>query len=310
MTDSATEFRPTLADASPTVALPIAASHSRWRDLLELVKPRMNLLILGTTAVGFYCAALDGRAWLRLPDTLIGTGLCAAGAAILNQLIERHYDARMPRTRNRPLPTGRISPAEALVLGILAGIAGGLYLLLRVNALTAILGTATLLSYVAVYTPLKRHTTLNTIVGAVPGAIPPLMGWTAVTGSLSITALPLFAILFVWQIPHFLAIATMYRDDYRAGGFKMLPVDDGDLTATSRQILIYTAALFPVSMTPVLVHLAGWPYAAAALAMDLVFGYYAVKMAQRRLRPDARKLFFASILYLPALLAVLMLDRT
>ncbi len=283
--------------------------RTRWGDFFELMKPRMNLLVLGTTMVG-YCTAMQLRSqWLGIPNVLIGTALCAAAAAILNQLVERRYDALMARTANRPLPTGRISPGEALTLGIGCGIAGTLYLLFFVNGLTALLGVLTLASYVVIYTPLKRLTTLNTIAGAIPGAIPPVMGWTAVTGSLAPAALAMFGILFVWQIPHFLAIATLYRDDYRRGGFKMLPVNDPSLAATGRQIMLYSVALFPMSLAPAMIHLSGSIYVAAALLLDTVFLIFAINCAFRRTRLDARKLFFASIIYLPVLLTVMMLDR-
>jgi protoheme IX farnesyltransferase len=294
-----------LSAATPVVATP----ESTWRDFYELLKPRMNLLILGTTTVGFSIAARTTADWTRLPNTLVGTALCAASAAILNQYLEREYDGLMRRTADRPLPTGRIAPAHALLYGVAAGMLGGLYLLVFVNWLTAMLGSATLLSYVLVYTPLKRLTTLNTIVGAVPGAVPPMMGWTAVTGSLAAPAWALFGVLFVWQIPHFLAIATLYRDDYRLGGFKMLPVNDPTLAATSKQILLYSAAMLPVSLLPAMVGVAGEIYTVAAVLLGVGFFAFCVSCATRRTRAEARKLFFASIIYLPVLLAVLMLDR-
>jgi protoheme IX farnesyltransferase len=293
-----------------TATTPIASPpDSAWRDFYELVKPRMNLLILGTTTVGFSIAARTTAEWTRLPNTLFGTALCAASAAILNQYLEREYDGLMPRTAQRPLPTGRIAPVHALVLGIVTGILGGLYLLLFVNWMTAMLGSATLLSYVLVYTPLKRVTTLNTIVGAIPGAVPPMMGWTAVTGSLAAPAWALFGVLFVWQIPHFLAIATLYREDYRLGGFKMLPVNDPTLRATGRQILLYSAAMLPVSLLPTMVGVSGEIYTIAAVLLGVGFFAFCMSCATRRTRAEARKLFFASIIYLPVLLAVLMLDR-
>jgi protoheme IX farnesyltransferase len=296
--------------ATDICELSVVTAESSWRDYYELIKPRMNLLILGTTTVGFSLAARTMDDWNRLPNALIGTALCAASAAILNQLLEKQYDARMDRTANRPLPTGRISERQALILGILAGLLGGCYLLLLVNWMTALLGTATLTSYVLVYTPLKRLTTLNTIVGAIPGAVPPMMGWTAVTGSLALPALALFGILFVWQIPHFLAIATLYRDDYRRGGFKMLPVDDPDLRRTGRQILLYSAALFPVSLLPVMAGVAGRVYTVSAVVLGVMFFAFALSCANRRTRVEARKLFFVSIIYLPVLLAILMMDQT
>jgi protoheme IX farnesyltransferase len=286
-----------------------ALSAASWRDFYELLKPRMNLLILGTTTVGFSVAARTTEQWWHLPPTLAGTALCAASAAILNQVLEKEHDGKMRRTNNRPLPTGRISTRQATALGIAAGILGGVTLLLFVNWMTALLGTATLTSYILVYTPLKRVTTLNTIVGAIPGAIPPVMGWTAVTGSLAPPALALFGILFVWQVPHFLAIATLYREDYRLGGFKMLPVDDPGLRRTSRQMVLYSAALLPVSLMPVMAQAAGRVYTVSAVVLGIMFFAFAVSCATRRTRSEARKLFFASIIYLPVLLAILMMDQ-
>jgi heme o synthase len=299
----------TATDISVVLPGALAARRSPWRDFYELLKPRMNLLVLGTTTVGFSLAAKTSLDWLKLPNALVGTAFCAAGAAILNQWMERDYDARMKRTAHRPLPTGRVSSGHALVLGLAAGIAGGLWLLIFVNGITAMLGSATLASYVLIYTPLKRLTTLNTIVGAVAGAIPPMMGWTAVTGHLAAPAWALFGILFVWQIPHFLAIATIYREDYQRGGFMMLPVNDPTLVATSRQILLYSAALLPVSLLPAMVGVGGRIYAVAAVALGAGFFAFAVSCAKNRTRAEARQLFFASIIYLPVLLAVLMMDQ-
>jgi heme o synthase len=292
------------------IAPPIPRPRRLGADLLELIRPRMNLLVLGTTMVGCCMAANSPHDWLRLPPTLIGTALCAASASILNQVVERRYDALMPRTAHRPLPTGRVSVRFAAILGIVSGILGGLCLFLLVNTLTAILGIATLGSYVALYTPMKRRTTLNTVVGAIPGAIPPVMGWTAIAGSISLPAATLFAILFVWQIPHFLAIAILYKEDYRKGGFKMLPVSDTYLRMTGWQIILNTAALLPVSLMPAIVHLAGEFYFVSALVFGLIFLGYAIHCARARTRLSARKLFFASIIYLPLLLTMLMLDRT
>jgi protoheme IX farnesyltransferase len=290
-------------------AAAVAGAPGRARVFYELIKPRMNLLVLGTTAVGYDMAAQWGPDWRRLPQTLLGTAFCAASAAVLNQLIERDADGRMARTNRRPLPTGRVSPTEAAWIGLAAGIIGVATLWLTVNSVTALLGLTTLVSYVAIYTPLKRLTTLNTIIGAIPGAIPPVMGWTAVTGSLTTQVWALFAILFVWQVPHFLAIATIYRDDYKAGGFKMLPVDDASLSATSRQILFFSAALIPASFLPSMLGLAGQAYLVAAIVLDAMFIYFAAHCAMHRTRLAARKLFLFSIIYLPVLLAIMMVDK-
>jgi len=286
-----------------------AFAASRVNDFYELTKPRMNLLVVLTTAVGFYMASPGAIEWLLLLHTALGTALTAAGAAVLNQLVERDFDKLMPRTKNRPLPAGRVSPIEALLYGTILGVSGVGYLAMLVNPLTATLGAVTLLSYLFIYTPMKRWTTLNTVIGAVPGAIPPMMGVTAVTGVLSVQAISLFAILFFWQMPHFLAIAILYRQDYAAGGFKMLPVVDEDLSCTGHQIVLYALALVPASLMPVMAHMAGAMYFAAAVVLGLMFLGYGIACAVRKTRVDAKKLFFASIIYLPLLLLVMMIDR-
>jgi protoheme IX farnesyltransferase len=290
-------------------AISAQAAPSKWVDFYELTKPRMNFLVLLTTLVGFYMASSAKLDWMLLIPALIGTALTAGGASVLNQFIERDLDALMPRTRNRPLAAGRVDAGDALAWGIGLGLIGVATLVCFVNVLTAMLGAITLLSYVFVYTPLKRMTTLNTVIGAVPGAIPPVMGFTAVHGVLSPQALALFAILFFWQMPHFLAIAILYRRDYAMAGFKMLPVVDEDLSVTARQILLYAVTLIPVSLMPTYVGLAGQAYFAVALMLGLAFLSFGVSCAVSRERLDARKLFFASIIYLPALLGVMMLDR-
>jgi protoheme IX farnesyltransferase len=282
------------------------APRTRAVDFYELTKPRMNFLVVITTMVGFILAS-RGIEWLRLINTIVGTFLTASAASVLNQLIERKFDALMPRTKNRPLPCKRISPVEAIVYGIALGLSGITYLAILVNPLTALLGAITLLSYVGVYTPLKRRSTLNTVVGAIPGAIPPVMGFTAATGAITPASLALFGILFLWQMPHFLAIAVLYKRDYEMGGFKMLPCVDEALTA--RQMVVYSLGLLPVSLMPVPLQLAGAIYFTAAVLLGLAFLSFAVSCAATRDRRDARKLFFASIIYLPVLLAVMMIDK-
>jgi heme o synthase len=307
-----TETSPDILDTDPAdLHVPVAAGahKSRLVDLYELTKPRMNFLVVITTAVGYYMAVRYSFEWARLLHTIFGTAMTAAGASVLNQFIEREYDALMPRTSDRPLPAGRIAPADALFFGITFGVAGVAYLALAVNVLTAVLGGVTLLSYVFVYTPLKRVTPFNTVVGAVPGAIPPMMGVTAVTGAVSPEALALFAILFLWQMPHFLAIAILYRDDYAAGGFKMLPVVDRDLSVTGRQIVLYSIALIPASIVPVSLGMAGVNYFVTAMLLGLAFLSFGISCAATGTRSDARKLFFSSILYLPLLFAGLMIDK-
>jgi protoheme IX farnesyltransferase len=292
-------------DAAPSRA----KSASRWNDFYELTKPRMNFLVLATTMVGFYMAARTSQDWARLPYALVGTAMAAAAASIFNQHWEREYDALMPRTRRRPLVTGRVQPAEALLMGALLATGGLLLLGFFVNRLTLVLAASTVAGYVLVYTPSKRFTTLNTVIGAVPGAIPFAMGYTAVTGALSREALALFCILFVWQMPHFLAIAILYRKDYAAGGFRMLPVIDENLSMTGRQIVLYSITLIPVSLVPVMLNMAGAVYLTAAVLLGLGFLSFAISCATTKSRVDARKLFFASIIYLPLLMTFLMIDR-
>jgi heme o synthase len=283
------------------------ATPSRLADFYELTKPRMNMLVSITTMVGFCIASRDGINWFRLLNTLVGTFLTASSAGVINQFIERDLDQLMPRTQNRPLPARRISPTEALLFGIALGAVGIAYLAIAVNALTASLAAFTLISYLALYTPMKRYSTLNTVIGAVPGAIPPVMGFAAATGGISAQAMAMFGILFFWQMPHFLAIAVLYKRDYDLAGFKMLPCVDEALTA--RQMVIYSLALLPVSLLPFPLGMAGTVYFTAAVLLGLAFLSFAISCAATRTRLDARKLFFASIIYLPVLLAIMMIDK-
>ena len=309
---------PDLDDAiSPAAAAPIR----RFVDYYELIKPRMNLLVLATTAMGYYMAAHGAANWLRFIHTLLGTALLAAGAAVLNQHWERGHDANMNRTARRPIPAGRIGAKEALILGIAFTTIGMVELFLRVNPLTAMLGATTFGTYVFIYTPLKRVTTLCTIVGAIPGALPTVMGWTAVNGDLPPQllsmmlpqAVALFGILFFWQLPHFLAIAILYKDDYAKAGFKMLPVVDKDLRATGLQIIVWSLALIPVTLLPSVLpqglRMTGMLYFFAALAMGLLYAGFGVICAVKRGRPEARQLFFFSIVYLPLLSTCMILDK-
>jgi protoheme IX farnesyltransferase len=286
-----------------------SAAPSIWTDYYELTKPRMNFLVLITTMVGFVLASTGAIDWLLLFHTLLGTAMCASCSAILNQVIEKDLDALMPRTRNRPIAAGRIGTRPAIVFGLLLGVVGFVYLFAAVNLLTALLGLSTVLLYLFVYTPMKRTTSLNTVIGAIPGAIPPVMGFTAVHNALSIPAITVFAILFIWQMPHFLAIAILYRRDYSLAGFKMLPCIDEDLRLTGRMILLYSTALLPVSLLPSLIGMTGEVYFAAVLLLGLAFFFSGVSCVTTRTRGDARRLFFASIIYLPLLLGFLVFDR-
>ena len=277
-------------------------------DLAAMTKPGITLMVALTTALGFLLAGGTVLS-LQLAAALLGTCLVAAGASVLNQFWERASDALMRRTAGRPLPAGRLDPDLALLFGVTLGIAGLLELALAVNALTAALGAAALAGYVFVYTPLKKVSSLATVVGAIPGALPPMMGWCAVRGEIDLAAWALFGILFFWQMPHFLAIAWLCREDYARGGFPMLPVLDPGGTWTGRQSVLYGAALVPVSLLPSLLGLAGGLYFGGALALGLAYLGCALAFARRRSTPGARRLMLASLLYLPAVLAVLLLDR-
>jgi protoheme IX farnesyltransferase len=279
-------------------------------DLVELTKPRITLLVSVTTAAGFLLALPSGVLPVaRLLHTVVGTGLVAAGSAALNHYFEREIDRRMRRTASRPLPSGRIEPDWALLWGALLGATGIVELAWAVHPLTALLAAATLAAYVFVYTPLKTRTSLATIVGALPGAAPPLIGWTGATGEVGLGGWILFAILFLWQLPHFLAIAWMFRDDYRAAGMPLLTVDDPAHRRTARQSALWTVALLPVSFLPSAVGLAGVPYLLGALVLGGGFLAVALGFARTPSPGSARRLLLASVTYLPALLAALVADH-
>jgi protoheme IX farnesyltransferase len=281
-----------------------------WASVFaDLVKARLTTLVLLTTLVGFY---VGWRGPMDLPlmlNTLAATALVAAGAAALNQLLEREYDARMRRTQDRPLPSGRLQPTAVMLFGGVCAVAGLVYLALAVNLLTCVIGAVTLTSYLFIYTPLKRLTWLNTLVGAVPGALPPLMGWTAARGELSSEGWALFAILAFWQIPHFMAIAWMYRDEYARAGFKMLPAIDPDGRRTGQQAVSHTLALLVVALCPFAFKLAGPVYLTGALVLGAGYLWCAIQFSRQLTLARARQLFLASILYLPLLLAVMVLDK-
>lgn len=282
---------------------------ARLSDLAELTKPGITLMVVLTAGLGFLLAEEEGISFLLLVHTLLGTGLVSAGASALNQVIERETDALMRRTSQRPLPAGRMDPDMALLFGVALGVAGLVELALAVNLLTALLGAVALAGYVFVYTPLKRLSSLATIIGAVPGAIPPMMGWSAVRNDIDLAAWVLFGILFFWQMPHFLAIAWLCRDDYREAGFPMLTVSDPEGLRTSRQVLLYGAVLVPVSLMPSLLGLMGTVYFVGALALGLAYFGFGLGFARSRTTPGARWLMLASVLYFPAVLLVMLLDR-
>lgn len=278
-------------------------------DYVELAKPRLNLLVVVTSAVGFYLGsngAID--AW-SMVNVSIGTALVAAGAAALNQVYERDTDALMNRTRLRPLPAGRVAPTDASVFGVALAVLGVSLLAVETNLTASLIALATLAIYLAVYTPLKRRTPVATLIGAVPGALPPLIGWTGAHGTASLAGWTLFAIVFLWQIPHFMAIAWMYRDDYSRARFPMLPVIEPDGRRTGRQAALYAAALLPASLAPSFLGLSGSAYLIVAAVLGAALLFLSVRFALRRSDASARALFFGSITYLPLLWAALMLDH-
>lgn len=285
-------------------------SEKSWPAVYaDLVKARLTMLVLLTTLVGFYLGCRGPVSYLLMLHTVLGTALVASGAAALNQLLEREYDAKMRRTRNRPLPSGRLQPTTVMVFGGVCACAGLLYLALAVNLTTSVVGAVSLLSYLFIYTPLKRVTWLNTAIGAISGGLPPLMGWTAARGELSGEGWALFAILAFWQLPHFFAIAWIYRDEYAKAGFKMLPVIDPGGERTGRQAVGHTLGLLPVSLCPFLFRLTGPVYLAGALALGFVFLWFAIRFARQLTVARARQLFYVSILYLPVLLTLMVVDK-
>ncbi len=284
-------------------------STARLDDYVHLVRPRIAVLVLFTVGAGGILASRGAPDLAVIAHAVIGTALVASGGSCLNQWLERDCDTRMRRTENRPLPAGRLAPAEALALGVALGAGGLVYLLGSVRQpLTAGLAALALVSYVGVYTPLKRRTTLNTLVGAVPGALPPVIGWTAVTGRLDVGALALFLIVFVWQVPHFLAIAWMYRDDYARAGVRMLPVHDARGEVTGREMVRYCLVLIPVSLLPTVLGMAGPLYAAAALVLGGLFLRSCVGFVRGPSLPRSRRVLRASLAYLPCLLLVLVIN--
>ena len=292
-----------------TLDIAFTGGYRRALDFLELTKPRVSLMVLVTMFVGFYLGSEHGAGYLRLIETLIGTALAAGGTLALNQFLERRADALMARTRHRPLPDGRMQPIEALLFGVGLAAAGLLILALTVNALSALVTASIVGSYLFIYTPLKQRSSLCGVVGAVPGALPPVIGWTAATGGLSIEAWVLFAIMFFWQIPHTLAIARLYRDDFAKAGIQFLPVIESDGWTTGRQIITHSLALLVVSLLPTLLGLAGTVYFLAALLLGSGFLWYGIGLAISQSLAAARRLLLASLIYLPLLLVVMALDR-
>jgi len=283
------------------------------RDYIALTKPRITWLILMSTGVGFFFGLK--RSWngfadvVLLANTLIGTGLIASGTAALNQWYEREADRLMRRTCLRPLPSGKMTAGQAMWFGIALSIAGFAELAVTVNLLSATLGALTLATYLFIYTPLKQRSHLSTVSGAVPGAMPPLIGYAATNGFLTWESWILFLILFVWQFPHFLAIAWMYRDDYARAGIQMLPVVEPDGSSTARQIVLYASTLIPVSLFPVLFGMSGIVYLAGALVLGAWFLYTGIRVAFDRTRSRARQVLLASVVYLPMIYGLMVFDR-
>jgi len=306
----AANFVETVLPAEAYAERPHSTADGRFGDYLQLVRPRVAVMVLVTVALGGWLAAPGLLPPMALWHAVLGVGLVTAGASILNQLLERDTDARMHRTRHRPLPAGRLGAYEVLTLGSTAGVTGFVYLALTVPDPAAALVTAlTFILYVFAYTPTKRTTSLNTLIGAVPGALPPVIGWTAVTGRIDAGAVALFLLVFVWQVPHFLAIAWMYREDYRSAGLKMLPVDDPHGDVTARQMLLYGLTLVPVSLWPLALGLAGPGYAAGAILLALAFLWPIGTFRRRRSIAAARRVLRASLVYLPGILVLLLTSK-
>lgn len=275
----------------------------------ELTKPRIAFMLVLSAAAGFYLGSDKGFDWKLFLGSMAGITLLAFGVATLNQYIERNIDGLMERTARRPLPTGRLSGTEALIFGILLCLGAELFLTFFVNPLTAILGLVVIVGYVLLYTPLKTRTSASTAIGAIPGAMPPLMGFTAAANEMTLGAWSLFAMLFLWQFPHFLAIAWMYRKQYAQAGIKMLPVVEPEGKITARQIVIFTVLLLPVSLAPFFLGIAGWIYLIGGSLLGLWFLYASIQAARARTDAAARKLLLVSVLYLPLIYALLVFNH-
>jgi protoheme IX farnesyltransferase len=277
----------------------VTGTYRTILDYVALAKPRLNLLVVATSAAGYYLGAREAIEFLPMAGAVVGTALVAGGAAALNQVHERDTDALMRRTRTRPLPDGRVDPRDATIFGLVLAAGGVACLVLFTNLLASVLALATIGVYILIYTPMKRRSPLATLVGAVPGALPPVIGWSAAHGTVATGGLLLFLIVFLWQIPHFMAIAWMYRDDYRQAGFPMLPVVEPGGQRTGRQARLYAALLLPASLAPAFVGMTGQPYFWIALVLGVGMLWLAARFARTRSEDAARRLFFGSITYLP-----------
>jgi protoheme IX farnesyltransferase len=296
-----------LAEIDPAI---VGGSRRRVvSDFAELVKARLTLLVLLTTAVGYYLGAIGPINRAGLFHAVFGTALAAAGAAALNQWWERRLDALMLRTRTRPIPAGRMLPRDALILGCILSLAGVIYLTMKCNWLSAALAAATIAIYIFAYTPLKRVSTFNTLVGAIPGALPPMVGWAAASGRLDPGAWSLFAILFCWQLPHFFAIAWMYREDYARAGFEMISKDDNSGARSASQSVLFCMLLLFISGGPAFLKIVNYNFLTVELILNGLFIFVAMRFQRTQQHADARRLFLTSIAYLPLLLLALVLTK-
>lgn len=296
-------------DGSAVVRLQRLSLRERLAAYAELTKPRITFLIVLTSAAGFALASPGQINFGALAGAMFGIALLSSGIATLNQYMERDLDALMRRTADRPLPSGKLLPWEALGFGVGLTVAAEIYLAILVNPLTGVLGLTVIAGYLFAYTPLKTRTSLSTMVGAFPGAVPPLIGWAAARGELSIEAWVLFAILFLWQFPHFLAIAWMYREDYGRANILMLPVVEPDGRVTAQQIVVYTVLLLPVSLLPAALGISGRIYLYGAIVLGLLFLYSSLRAAFSKSRQEAKRLLLASVIYLPLLFILMVVDR-
>lgn len=298
-------------DLNPAAVVPFErlSARERFAAYLELTKPRITFLIVLTSAAGFAMASRGSVDYARLVTAMFGIALLSSGIATINQYMERDLDALMRRTANRPLPAGKLLPWEALAFGVGLTTLAEVYLAVLVNPLTGLLGLTVIAGYLFAYTPLKTRTSLSTMVGAFPGAVPPLIGWAAARGTISLEAWVLFAILFLWQFPHFLAIAWMYREDYSRAGILMLPVVEPDGRVTAQQIVVYTLLLLPVSLLPTVLGISGKVYLYGAIILGLLFLYSSLRAAFSKSKQEARRLLLASVIYLPLLFILMVIDR-
>ncbi|MGI8810968.1 MAG: heme o synthase [Pyrinomonadaceae bacterium] len=287
----------------------LAGVRMRIGAFVELTKPRIAFMLVLTAAAGFYVAVKGAFDFVLFANSMIGITLLAFGVATLNQYIERDLDALMKRTAKRPLPLQKIAPVEALVFGVLQCAVAEVYLFALVNTLTATLGLVVIIGYVALYTPLKTRTSASTAIGAIPGALPPLMGWTAAANEVTMPALALFAMLFLWQFPHFFAIASMYREDYKKAGILMLPVVEDDGRLTARQIVVFAVMLFPVGLAPFFLGISGIVFLIGSAFLGGWFLVESIRTARARTPESARRLLMVSVIYLPLVFALLVVDR-